>query len=93
MHAAHQDDQAEGPEMMEKQLIRFYVFLLDKIGALLNEIHVDINSKSEVHQLLKTGFRSIGPASAFYPITFLHFLTLSAAPGFFYFLRREEPEN
>jgi len=75
--------------MTAKSMVRFYAVIFNKIGALLNEIHADIRSKSEAHKLIKTGFRSIGPAPAFYAITSCIFLYFSAAPGLFCFLKGE----
>jgi hypothetical protein len=65
LHAAHQDDQDEGPVMTAKPMVRFYAMIFNKISALLNEIYVDNHSKSEAHRLIKDWIQKHWPGVDF----------------------------
>jgi len=93
LHAAHQDGQDEGPVMTAKPMVRFYAVIFNKIGALLNEIYVDIRSKSGAHKLIKDWIQKYRPGVGFLRHIFLHYPLFSAAPGLFCFPNEKNQKN
>jgi hypothetical protein len=62
-------------------MVRFYAVIFNKIGVLLNEIYVDIRSKSEAHQLIKDWIQKHPPGAGFLRQIFLHFPILLSRAG------------
>jgi len=67
--------------MTAKSMVRFYAVVFNKIDALLNEIHVDIRSKSEAHKLIKDRIQKHRPGAGFLRHNFLHFPTVFGRAG------------